>query len=89
MLPALTEQEESREAVNTAPVLPIEGSLVAAVRNLEAVRAQSEQALFLLQWAPRNSVELFNSLSALQANVTNAANSYATYQEILNCKGQA
>jgi hypothetical protein len=69
--------------------LPIENSLVAAVRALEAARGQCEQSLFLLQWTPRDAAGMFAVLGQLQGSVANALNAYSSYQEILQCKGQA
>jgi hypothetical protein len=86
----LTIVADEREAAPTAlPPLPIEGNLVAAVRALEAAKHQAEQALFLLQFAPRNAVEVFNVLGTLQGTAANAANAYDGYQQILHCQGQA
>jgi hypothetical protein len=89
MLPAVTEPDQAQVAPSAAPPLPIEGNLVATVRALEAAKAQCEHALFLLQFAPRSSADVFGVLDPLQVNVTNAVNAYGAYQQILHCKGQA
>jgi hypothetical protein len=75
-VPAVTEQDHAQVAPSAAPPLPIEGNLVAAVRALEAAKAQCEHALFLLQFAPRSGPDVFGVLDPLQGNVTNAVNAY-------------
>jgi hypothetical protein len=90
MLPALSRNDDEVPAsIASAPVLPIEGNLVAAVRALEAAKQQCEQGLLLLQWTPRDEAAMFAVLGPLQNNVANALNAYSGYQEILQCKGQA
>src|SRR5688572_13130240 len=53
-VPAIAQQDEHHAVPSGAPLLPIEGNLVAAVRALEAAKLQCEHGLFLLQFAPRN-----------------------------------
>lgn len=90
MLPAVSsDRDEATVTPSEAPALPIENNLVAAVRALEAAKQQCEQALFQLQWMPRNHAEVFGALGTLQGNVANAINAYDGYREILNCRGQA
>lgn len=91
MLPAaiVRDDEEERPPAPAVSMLPIENNLVAAVRALEAAKAQCDHALLLLQWAPRNADEVFRSLGSLQTGINNAFNAYGGYQEILSCKGQA
>jgi hypothetical protein len=81
--------DDTQAAPAAAPMLPIEGHIVAAVRALEAAKNNSEAALLTLQWAPRSNADVFHLLNELQACVTNARNAYAIYVELLNCKGQA
>lgn len=90
MLSALSQDDEETPApVAAAPILPIENSLVAAVRALEAARGQCEQSLFLLQWTPRDAAGMFAVLGQLQGSVANALAAYDSYQQVLQCEGQA
>ena len=72
-----------------APALPIERPIVAAVRALEAVKAQVERALLQLEWSPRDEAEVFGALSGLNASANTAWHAYAAYSEIRKCQGQA
>lgn len=86
---ATVHDDEERPAPRVAPMLPIEGHLVATVRAVEAAKARCEQVLLCCQYAPRNEAQMAAHLQDLQACVANAWTAYANYSEVLNCQGQA
>ena len=77
-VPALADDDE-RGASQVAPMLPVEGHIVAAARALEAAKQAAERALFILQYAPRSRVDAFAALDAVYASAARGLNAYASY----------
>lgn len=72
-----------------APMLPIEGHIVAATRAADAARQAIDGVFVMLQHCPRDRDAMFNALAAVHAALGSAWENYAAYHEILNCEGQA
>lgn len=87
-LPAILDEDE-RPAPQVAPMLPVEGHIVAATRALEAAKQQCDRALFILEHLPRNRDDAFAALSAANAATVRAYNAYANYDAVRCCEGQA
>lgn len=86
-VPALTDDE--RGAPQAAPMLPVEGHIVAATRALERAKQQCEQALFVLEHLPRNRDDAFAALNDVYASAAKAFNAYSHYDQVRHCEGQA
>lgn len=89
-VPALNQGQQGLVAEEArAPLLPIEGPIVAAVRALEAAKSQAESALLQLQFSPRQEVDVLATLATLHATTATAWNAYAAYAAVRSCEGQA
>lgn len=71
------------------PALPVEESLVGAVRALEAAKARCDVALLQAQYGPRQTADVFATLNELARHVNTAIEQYSTYAAIIECRGQA
>jgi hypothetical protein len=69
-------QDDECSAAQAAPMLPVEGYVVAATRALEAAKSHAEQALLLLQWSPRDTDTMADVLADLDRYAANARNAY-------------
>ena len=88
-LPAFNHEEDERAAPSGAPPLPLDGHALATARALEAARVHCEQALYRIQYTPRDERAVFESINALNASVSEAWHAYVAFVQVLLCKGQA
>lgn len=71
-----------------APVLPIEGHIVAAALATEKMRGLCEQILLILQHAPRDAALMSRIHGEVMDAWIKVDEHYSAYQAVLSCEGQ-
>jgi hypothetical protein len=74
---------------SAAPILPIEGHIVAAALAIARAKQQCEQLLTIVQHAPRRPELFTQAHDALLAAWCDMDEHYRAYQAVLECEGQA
>lgn len=85
-LPILLPESSSSDAA--APMLPIEGPIVAAALGAQEVKAKAEWLLFAIQHQARDRARVEQAFSEVHTALNASWDAYFNYSEIRDCRGQ-
>jgi len=71
------------------PRVPIERHVVACVQELERIRANVDQALFVMRHGQFDDPALWLHTGNIALHADELMRSYNAYHEVRNCEGQA
>lgn len=71
------------------PRVPIERHVVTCVQELERIRANVDQTLYVMRHGQFDNPELWLTIGNISLHADQLLRSYEAYHEIRNCEGQA